>query len=271
MTVRFEVLSKEDMIELSKELSKEGIMNKTREELGWELHHIIVIKGKFSELVKKSEGIEVIEDTLEEIRATFDALMDEWNVGEEKEFKELFDEVNVPKLTLITALIENGYVEGEEKLKLLNKPKLDELEIELRFNIDELEDVLEEIEDKLDATLTTELSFMRKYFVEVLEIEEEMIKRALEIAEEYATEDSLVEAMFVGIGKSVLANAILEIAEKKDTKIELIETLLEHEPLTVEGRRERINIYFDEEAIEDILKELQKMGYLKVKGNRIWL
>ncbi|HHI00783.1 MAG TPA: hypothetical protein ENL40_04855, partial [Thermococcus litoralis] len=140
-----------------------------------------------------------------------------------------------------------------------------------RFNIDELEDVLDEIEEKLDATLTTELSFMRKYFVEVLEIEEELIKRALEIAERYATEESLVEAMFVGIGKSVLANTILAIAEKKDKKMELIETLLEHEPFTIEGWREKINIYFDEEAVEDILKELQKMGYLKVKGNRIWL
>jgi len=269
--VRFEVLSREDMIKLSKELSKEGIMNKTRKELGWEVHHLIVIRDKFSELVRKSEGIEIIEDTLEEIKASFDTLMDEWDVGEEKEFKDLFDEVNISKLTLITALIENGYVEGEEKLKLIKKPKLDELEIELRFNIDELENVLDEIEEKLDATLTTELSFMRKYFVEVLEIEEELIKRALEIAERYATEESLVEAMFVGIGKSVLANTILAIAEKRNKKMELIETLLEHEPLTVEGWREKINIYFDEEAVEDILKELQKMGYLKVKGNRIWV
>jgi len=269
--VRFEVLSKEDMVELSKELSKEGIMNKTREELGWEIHHLIVIRGKFGELIRKSEGIKIIEDILEEIKASFEALMEEWNVGEEKDFKDLFDDVNISKLTLITALIENGYVEGEEKLKLIKKPKLDELEIELKFNIDELEDVLDEVEEKLDATLTTELSFMRRYFVEVLEIEEELIKRALEIAEEYATEESLVEAMFVGIGKSVLANTILAIAEKKDKKMELIETLLEQEPLTVEGKKEKINIYFDEEAVEDILKELQKIGYLKVKGNRIWL
>ena len=270
--MRLEVLSKEDMISLSKELSKEGIMNKTQEKLGWELNHFMVIRGKFGELIKRSKGITpVIDDTLDEIQVAFNALMSNWEVGEEREFEDLFDEVDIAKVTLIAALIEGGYAAGEEKLKLLAKPRLEELEIELKFNIDDLEDVLKEVEGKLDATLTTELSFARKYFVEILEIEEELIKKALEIAEGYATEESLIEAMFVGIGKAVLAQMILSLAEEKNTKIDLIEVLLEHEPIDIEGKREKISIYFDEGALEDFLKELQRMGYLKVKGNRIWV
>lgn len=270
--MRFEVLSKEDMITLSKELSREGIMNKTQEKFGWELHHFIVVRDKFGNLLRKSKGISpVIEETLEEMQVAFNALMSAWEVGEEKEFKELFDEVDVARITLLAALIEGGYITGDEKLRLIEAPQLEELEIELKFSIDDLEDVLEEVEEKLGATLTTEVSFMRRYFVEVLEIEEELIKRALEIAEEYATEESLIEAMFLGIGKSVLAQMLLSLAGEKNTKLELIDALLEREPISIEGKREKISIYFDEEALEDLLKELQRMGYLKVKGNRIWI
>ncbi|HDZ36279.1 MAG TPA: hypothetical protein ENH81_05155, partial [Thermococcus sp.] len=90
-------------------------------------------------------------------------------------------------------------------------------------------------------------------------------------AEEYATEESLVEAMFDGIARSVLADTIMELAEKHRRKNELIEAIMEREPIVVEGERERVNIYFDEDAVEDFLKELQSLGYLKVKGNRIWV
>ena len=268
--MRFEVLSKEDMVGLSKELSKAGIMNKTREELGWEIEHFVAIRGKYSELVAKGEDFNVINEKLGEIRRAFEELMERWQVGEEKEINELFDEVDINRLVILSALIEGKYITGEEKLKLMKKPKLDDLIVELRFQIDEVEEFLEELEEKLDAKLITEFTFMKRYYVEVLEVGKDLIQEALEIAEEYATEESLVDAMFVGVAKSVLAEIILELVKQKNKKNELIEALLEREPIPIEGKREKINIYFDEEALEDILKELQSLGYIKVKGNRIW-
>lgn len=268
--MRFEVLSKREMIELSKALSKAGIMNRTKEELGWEIQHFIMIKGKYSELVAKSEDFDVIDEKLGEIQRTFERLMEKWQVGEEKEINELFDEVDINRLVVLSALIEGGYVAGEEKLKLMKKPKLDDLIVELRFQIDEVEEFLDELEEKMDAKLITEFTFMKRYYVEVLEVGKDLIQEALEIAEEYATEESLVDAMFTGVAKSVLAEIILELVKQKNKKNELIEALLEREPIPIEGKREKINIYFDEEALEDILKELQSLGYIKVKGNRIW-
>ena len=268
--MRFEVLSKRDMIELSKEFSKAGIMNKTKEELEWEIEHFIMIKGKYSELVAKSEDFDVIDEKLGEIQRVFERLMEKWQVGEEKGINELFDEVDINRLVVLSALIEGGYVVGEEKLKLMKKPKLDDLIIELRFQIDEVEEFLDELEEKLDAKLITEFAFVKKYYVEVLEVEKNLIQEALEIAEEYATEESLVDAMFVGVAKSALAEIILNLVKQRNKKNELIEALLEREPISIEGKREKINIYFDEEALEDILKELQSLGYIKVKGNRIW-
>ena len=268
--MRLEVLSKEDMIELSRELSKAGVMNRTNEELGWEIQHFIMIKGKYSELVVRGEGFNVIDEKLGEIQQTFEMLMERWQVGEEKEISELFDEVDINRLVVLSALVEGGYVIGEKKLRLIKKPKLDDLVIELRFRINDVEEFLEELEEKMNAKLVTEFTFMKRYYVEVLEVEKELIQDALEIAEKYATEESLVDAMFVGVAKSVLAEIILELVKQKNRKSELIEALLEREPIPIEGKREKINIYFDEEALEDILKELQTLGYIKVKGNRIW-
>lgn len=272
--MRFEVLNKESMEELSKELSKAGIMNKTKEEFSWDIEHFILIKGKYGELkekVKKISEREVIEGKLEEIERAFNALLSEWNVNESKNIEEVFNEVDINRLILLTALIDSGAIEEEDgKLKLLKKPELDNLEIEIRFPIDDVEEILDEIEEKIGSQLVSEVAFLRRYFVEVLEVEKELIHRALEIAEEYVTDESLVKAMFVGIAKSVLADVIMELVKQKRKKNELIEAILEREPIIVEGKKEKINIYYDEEALEDFLKELQSLGYIKIKGNKVF-
>ncbi|AIF69976.1 hypothetical protein PAP_07935 [Palaeococcus pacificus DY20341] len=271
--MKFEVLSKEEMQELSKELSKAGIMNKTKEELGYSLEHRILIKGKFEELKKKIKDmeVEVLHELLEEVENAYNNAVLGWEVGEKKKVDELFDEAKLGMLIVLTALVEGGYLEeSEEGLVLKEKPELSELELELRIPIDEVADVLEELEERLNAKLLTEFTLERKYYVEVLEVEKELIQEALEIAEEYATEESLADAMFVGIAKSTLADIILELVKKNNKKKELIETLLAEEPITIEGKREKVNIYFEEDALEDFLKELQTLGYIKVKGNKIW-
>lgn len=268
--MRFEVLTKDDMIELSRELSRAGIMNKTKEEVGWEMQHFLVLRKHYHELVETAERYPFIWDRLEEVRQAFDAILSGWEPGEEKGVEDLFDEADINRLVVLTALIEGGYIENGEKLRLIKKPELEELVLELRFPLEDIED-LEEFEREAGASLVAEFTLMKHYYVEVMEIEKELIQKAVDIAEGYVTEESLVDALFVGIAKSVLADVILELAEEKRKKNELIEALLSREPIVVEGRRERINLYFDEDAIEDFLKELQTLGYLKVKGNRIWV
>ncbi len=269
--MRLEVLSKDDMNALSRELSRAGIMNRTREEVSPEISHYVVIQGTYAELVEKAEGIEPLQESLDELRFAFDEILGDWEVGEQKALEDIFEESELGKLILITSLLESGAViEEDGRLTLKEKLPLDILRVELRFPIDEVEEYLEEIEERFDAGMVTEYTLEKRYFVEVIEVDRELVEAALEIAGEYATEESIVEAMFDGIARSVLADVILELAKKYRKKNDLIDALLEREPIVVEGKRERLNIYFDEEAIEDFLKELQTLGYLKVKGNRIW-
>jgi len=270
--MRFEVLSREDMNALSRELSRAGIMNRTREEVSPEISHYIVVRGTYAELLEKSSGIEPIEEALAAIRDFYDALMGDWEVGSERELGELLDESDAEGLAVVTALLSAGAVEEDEgRLTLLEKPSLDALEFELRFPVEEVEEHLDEIEERLGAGMVTEYTLSKGYYVEVLEVDGELIDAALEIAKDYATEESIVEATFDGIARSVLAQVILELAEKHRRKNELIEALMEREPITVGDGDERVNIYYDEDAIEDFLKTLQTLGYLKVKGNRIWV
>jgi len=43
------------------------------------------------------------------------------------------------------------------------------------------------------------------------------------------------------------------------------------EPLEVESGVGTVQVYFDEDAVEGFIRELQSLGYLKVKGNRVWV
>ena len=270
--MRLEVLSKDDMNALSRELSRAGIMNRTLEDVTPEISHYVVVRGTYAELVEKAEGIEPLQESLDELKFAFEEITSDWEVGEGKPLDGLFDESDFGRLLVLTALIESGtVVEEDGKLVLMERPVLDGLRVELRFPIDEVEDYLEELERRFETGMITEYTMEKRYFVEVMEVDRELVEAALEIAEDYATEESIVEAMFDGIARSVLADVILELAKKHRKKNDLIDALLEREPIVVEGERERLNIYFDEDAIEDFLKELQSLGYLKVKGNRIWV
>ena len=270
--MRLEVLSRDDMNALSRELSRAGIMNRTREEVSPEVSHYVVVRGTYAELLKKSEGIEPIEETLSAIREFYGSLMDGWETGSERDLNAILDESDTEGLAVVTALLSAGAVHEEGgKLTLLEKPPLEPLEFELRFPVEEVEEYLDEIEERFGAGMVTEYTLSKRYYVEVLEVDGELIDAALEMAKDYATEESVVEATFDGIARSVLAQVILELAEKHRRKNELIEALMEREPITVGDGDERVNIYYDEDAIEDFLKTLQTLGYLKVKGNRIWV
>ncbi|AEK73714.1 hypothetical protein GQS_09100 [Thermococcus sp. 4557] len=270
--MRLEVLSREDMNALSRELSRAGIMNRTREEVSPQISHYVVIEGTYAELLEKAEGIEPVEAALDELRLAYEEITRDWKVGEKKSLERLFDESDLGKLIVVTALMEAGAVAEEDGTLVLNETvPLDVLKVELRFPIDDIEEYLEDIEERFKTGMVTEYTLEKRYFVEVMEVDRELVEAALEIAEEYATEESVVEAMFDGIARSVLADVILELAERHRRKNELMEAIMEREPIVVEGERERVNIYFDEDAVEDFLKELQSLGYLKVKGNRIWV
>ncbi|AEC51666.1 hypothetical protein PNA2_0750 [Pyrococcus sp. NA2] len=263
--MRIEVPSKNYMNELSKILSKAGIMNRPKEELDWEIKNFISLKNKFKEL--RNLKIDAVSEALDEFENAYKEL-----VKKLREKGLSFKELNDDPMTIhvLETLEENDCLElSEDKLKLKNEIPLDELVVEIEIPV---EDVIEEIEaiERAGGKLVTEVKLLKRYYIEVMEVDIEAIGKALEMAEEYTDEDVILEASIAGIAKSALSEVILSLIKDIRRKDELVEILLSLEPVEIEGEKGSLRIYFEEDAIEDLLKELQTLGYLKVKGNRIW-
>ncbi|CUX77146.1 hypothetical protein CHITON_0367 [Thermococcus chitonophagus] len=227
---------------------------------------MVSIKKKFSEFGGIS--VEEVRTRLEEIESVFNSLMEKLK-ERELSFEELIDDPTV--VEVLEALEKAGAIEitGDEKIKLVKEVPLEELEIEVDLPIEEVWDKIEELEEA-GGKLVTEVKLVKRYYVEIMEVELEAIQKALEIAEEYTDEESLLESTISGVAKSALAQVILALVKEIRRKDELLDVLLSMEPINFEGDKATMRIYFDEDAIEDLLKELQTLGYLKVKGNRIW-
>ncbi len=265
--MRFEVLCKDDMNKLSRELSRAGIMNSKIEVDEEEVSHQAVLRGTYSELMERCKAI-AVRETLEEIRMAYDDMMRDWEIGEEREIEDLFEESDIEKLTLVTSLMDAGAIEeGTKGLRLVKKIPLEKVELELHFP---LEEIYGEGEDESCFRIVTEISLVKRYYVKVLEIDMQLVEKAIDIAEEYATEESRVNAMFSGMARALLADMILKLADEYGRKDRVIEAVMEKEPLEIEGKGGTVQVYFDEDAIESFMKELQSMGYIRVKGNRIW-
>ncbi|WP_048147936.1 hypothetical protein [Palaeococcus ferrophilus] len=249
--MRFRVKSRETMRELSKELSKAGIMNRTEERLEREVRYWVLVSGKLEELEELAGGVPAVAEALEEFVEAYERLEVGEVVGGE-------DGVSP---SLVETLHGAGLIDGEGKL--LEKPPLGSLTVNLLLPAEELDEELE------GARLRAAVRFTMAHYVEVLEVDGELVERALDIAEGYVDEDELEEATLVGLAESVLAETVMESLKEDNRKDALIARVMESVPITLEDEDE-LRVEIDEESLEEFLKHLQRLGYLKVKGNKIW-
>lgn len=246
-------------------------MNRLVEEMKLEIEYYLIVRGKYLKFVEFSFKVFIFGEEFEVIQFVYEEFMCDWEVGQEKFLSEFFEELDFLKLFLIMVLIEEGVVEEcDGVLVLRGKLLLDNLEFEFRFLIDGFEEEFDEFDD-LNVIFIMEYILSKYYYVEVFEVDREFFENVFEIVEEYVIEESLVEVIFDVIVCFVLVEKIFELVEKYRRKNEFIEVFMEIEFIMVEVEGDRVNIYYDEDVIEDFFKILQMFGYLKVKGNRIWV
>ncbi|WP_430515211.1 hypothetical protein [Pyrococcus woesei] len=261
--MRIEVPSRDHMNELSKALSKAGIMNRPKEEMDIAISNSIVFKDKFSKLMELP--FEEVRERLRELESLYKVFIE---MLKEKELS--FEEIDEEYVEILEALENANAIEiVGEKLKLAKDVPLEDLEFEVSIPLEDIYERVEEFE-KAGGKLVTEVLLSKKYYVEVMEVDFEAIQKALEIAEDYTEDDIITKATLEGLARSTLAELILNIAKEVNRKNELLDILLALEPVSLEGEKSEMRIYFERDAVEDFLKELQTLGYIKVKGNRIW-
>lgn len=250
--MRFRVKSREAMRELSKELSKVGIMNRTEERLEKDVEIYVVLRGSIKDIEREADekGYPDIATLLNGAIGHYELLQ----IGEEVKLPE--DEA------VFETLRENGLL--DENNRLTKKPPASRITWVLPVPIE-----LVDPDDFEDSEMLTRVVFRMAHYVEVLEVDGELVERALEIAEGYVDEDELEEATLVGLAESVLAETVMESLREDNRKDALIARVMESVPIRLEDEDE-LRVEIDEESLEEFLKHLQRLGYLKVKGNKIW-
>lgn len=87
--MRLEVLSREDMNELSRKLSRAGIMNRPVEETKPEIEHYLIVRENTQNSLNSVPRPLSSGEELEAIQLAYEELMRDWEVGQEKPLSEL--------------------------------------------------------------------------------------------------------------------------------------------------------------------------------------
>ncbi|NJE08623.1 hypothetical protein E3E31_08840 [Thermococcus sp. M39] len=252
------------------ELRANGIKFEVKERLGYETFIGYMIDG-----------------TLEEIRAQIETLS-----GEEKEvilrgfqsFKEQLNHAleHLKEGDTFEHLLSEGYWMGdiidqlmrnsaldikENKVKLKDGVDVTKLKFQFRFPYDLAKqlDVVEKI-----AKQFAFIDLVSEWEIEIKELEIEKINRAMQIASKYFPENDVMNVYFALIGKAILTNEILKaLGNEKIPLNALIEGFLKAFPLEISTEKGIMVINATEKSIYGILRELEKSGYIDIKGNKV--
>ncbi len=252
------------------ELRADGIKFEVKERLGYETFIGYMIEG-----------------TLEEIKAQIDALS-----GEEREvilkgFQSFKEQLNHAlehlkegdtlenllsegywMADIIDQLMRNSALDIEEnKVKLKEGIDVTKLKFQFRFPYELAKqlDVVEKI-----AKQFAFIDLVPEWEIEIREFRIERINRALHIAAKYFPEKDVMNVYFALIGKSIVANEILKaLGDEKIPLNALIEVFLKAFPLEIPTEKGVMVINATEKSIYSILRELEKGGYIDIKGNKV--
>ncbi|AHF80679.1 hypothetical protein [Thermococcus paralvinellae] len=252
------------------ELRANGIKFEVKERLGYETFIGYMIEG-----------------TLEEIRAQIETLS-----GEEKEvilrgfqsFKEQLIHAleHLKEGDTFEHLLNEGYWMGdiidqlmrnsaldirENKVKLKDGIDVTKLKFQFRFPYD--------LAKQLDAVekIAKQFAFIdlvSEWEIEIKELRIERINQALQIAAKYFPEKDVMNVYFALIGKSIVANEILKALGNEKVPVDvIIEKFLRAFPFEIPTEKGVMVINATEKSLYSILRELEKSGYIGIKGNKV--
>ena len=105
---------------------------------------------------------------------------------------------------------------------------------------------------------------------EILELKMEKINDFGKVASRYFSVDEVLKVYFALVGRSILAGEILKaLGDRKVDVGELKKGFLRALPLQIPTERGTLVIHSSKEAFEDLLRFLEKMGYIHIKAGKI--
>ncbi|AIF69661.1 hypothetical protein PAP_06320 [Palaeococcus pacificus DY20341] len=255
------------------ELREKGIKYEIREELGYETFIGYVIEGTFEEIRAIIETLgdeekDVILQGFQTFKEQFLHVLEHLKEGEHIEalLREGYWVGDV-----IDQLMRNGAVDIDREGNIKLKEDVDVTKLKLQFKIPyELIEIPESIEEIAKQYALVDL--LPQYIVEIKEVELEKINLALNIAARYFSERQVLSAYFALLSKALLSKEIVSALGQHDKipKDILIRSFLESSPVEIASEKGLLVINLaNQKAMEAILRELEKEGYIDIKANKV--
>ncbi|MCD6559227.1 hypothetical protein DRN43_06510 [Thermococci archaeon] len=271
--MRFAVKDESTRRAFLEELRANGIRHDVREELGYESFIGYVIEGTFEEIGETINRIEGEQKGM--IFQGFTTFKEQFlhaleHLKEGKKIEDLLTE-GYWIGDVLDQLMRNEAIDidGEGCVKL--KEGMDVTKLKLQFKIPyELVQEPEAIEKV--AKQFAFIDLVPQYVVEIKEMELTKINAALNIAAKYFDERKVLRAYFALLSKSIVSREVLSILEQheKIQKDVIIESFLTSSPIEISSEKGLLVINIaGKKAMENILRQLEKEGYIDIKAGKI--
>lgn len=271
--MRFVVKDESTKRAFLEELKTGRINYEVREELGYESFIGYVIEGTSEEIKETIERIEGEQKGI--ILQGFTTFKEQFLHGLE----------HLKKGEKIEALLAEGYWIGDVIDQLMRNEAIDideegyvklkedvdvtglKLQFKIPYELVQEPEIIEKV-----AKQFAFIDLVPQYVVEIKELELGKINAALNIAAKYFDEREVLRAYFALLSKSIVSKEILNILEghEKIQRDAIINSFLSSSPIEISSEKGLLIINIaGKRAMENILKQLEKEGYIDIKAGRV--
>jgi len=253
------------------ELKTAGILFEVREKLGYEAFVGYSLEGTLEEIGAKIQAMDAEvgdKDSIMEGFLTFKEqlahVLKHLRGGEN--FEVLLRE-GFWVGDILDQLAKNKVLEIGEVIKL--KEDIDVSKLRFRFKFPfELAKSPEDIEKIARQFAFVDL--LAEYEVEIRELNIGRINKAVQIASKYFKEEELLKGYFALISRGIVANEILKTLGKEKFPVEsIVRSFVESAPLEIPTEKGTLVISYTRRAVEEILRFLEKEGYIDIKAGKV--
>ncbi len=252
------------------ELKAAGIAFGIRERAGYDAFVGYSIEGTLDEIGAKIQAIADEAGDREAIMGGFLAFKEQLthileHLREGGSFENLLAE-GYWAAEILDQLARNGALEMGETLRL--KEGVDVLGLIFQFKFPfELAKNPEEIEKVAKQFAFVDL--VAEYEIEIKELEIGKINMAVQIASRYFDEEELLRVYFALISRGIVANEILKALGKERLPVEsVVGSFVQSAPLEIPTEKGVLVINYTRKSFEDILRLLEKEGYIDIKAGK---
>lgn len=253
------------------ELRGEGIAFEVKEKLGYDAFVGYTLEGTLDEIGAKIQAMEDEIGDKDAIMAGFLTFKEQLahvleHLRKGERFEVLLNE-GFWVGDILDQLARNEALDVGEVIRLKEDVDISKLRFQFKFPF-ELAKSPEEIE-KI-AKQFAFVNLLMEYEIEIKELNIRQINKAVQIAGKYFSEEELLKVYFALISRGIVANEILKALGKEKFPVEsIVRSFTQSAPIEIPTKKGTLVISYTKKAVEEVLKLLEKEGYIDIKAGKV--